>query len=87
MSFAWLINIAHSTAKPVHGPQALSIVVCHLPKSAKHMLVVEFSDLEIGSAAERRSSMAKYLPKRLRTLYRTVPLSFLAKHHKIRYFI
>jgi hypothetical protein len=36
------------------------------------MLVVEFADLEIGSAAERyRTSMAKYLPKRLRTLYRS----------------
>jgi hypothetical protein len=35
------------------------------------MLVVEFADLEIGSAAERyRPSMAKYLPKSLRTLYR-----------------
>jgi hypothetical protein len=36
------------------------------------MLIVEFSDLEIGSAAERyRTSMAKYLPKPLRTLYRS----------------
>ena len=35
------------------------------------MLIVEFADLEIGSAAERyRTSMAKYLPKPLRTLYR-----------------
>jgi len=35
------------------------------------MLVVEFADLEIGSAAERyRPSMAKYLPKPLRALYR-----------------
>ena len=35
------------------------------------MLVVEFADLKIGSAAERyRTSMAKYLPKPLRTLYR-----------------
>jgi hypothetical protein len=52
-------------------PPASSIVVCHLPKSAKHMLVVEFADLEIGSAAERyRTSMAKYPPKPLRTLYR-----------------
>jgi len=35
------------------------------------MLIVEFSDLEIGGAAERyRTSMAKYLPKPLRTLYR-----------------
>jgi hypothetical protein len=68
MSFAWLINISHSTAEPVHGPRALSILVCHLPKSAKHMPVVEFA--EIGSAAERyRTSMAKYLPQRLRTLY------------------
>src|SRR5258705_6941858 len=67
---------------PPHGERALgrgnwmpprvsSILVCHLPKSAKQMLVVEFADLEIGSAAERyRPSMAKYLPKRLRALYR-----------------
>ena len=35
------------------------------------MFVVESPDLEIGSAAERyRTSMAKYLPKPLRTLYR-----------------
>ena len=35
------------------------------------MLIVEFADLEIGSAAERYStSVAKYLPKPLRTLYR-----------------
>jgi hypothetical protein len=35
------------------------------------MLVVEFADLKIGSAAECYStSMAKYLPKPLRTLYR-----------------
>jgi hypothetical protein len=35
------------------------------------MLVVGFADLEIGSAAERyRASMAKYLPKPFRTLYR-----------------
>jgi hypothetical protein len=47
------------------------MLVCHLPKSAKHMLIVEFADLEIGSAAERyRTSMAKYLPKPLRTPYR-----------------
>jgi hypothetical protein len=53
------------------GPRASSILVCHLPKSAKQMLVVEFADLEIGSAAERyRPSMAKYLPKPLRALYR-----------------
>jgi hypothetical protein len=38
-----------------------------LPKSAKQLLIVEFADLEIGSAAERyRTSMAKYLPKPLR---------------------
>jgi hypothetical protein len=48
-----------------------SILVCHLPKSAKQMLIVEFADLKIGSAAERyRTSMAKYFPKPLRTLYR-----------------
>jgi hypothetical protein len=47
------------------------MLVCHSPKSAKHMLIVEFVDLEIGSAAERyRTSMAKYLPKPLRTPYR-----------------
>jgi hypothetical protein len=35
------------------------------------MLVVEFADLEIGSAAERyRTSMAKYLPKPFRAVYR-----------------
>ena len=35
------------------------------------MLIVKFANLEIGSAAERyRTSMAKYLPKPLRTLYR-----------------
>ena len=53
------------------GPRESSILVCHLPKSAKQMPIVEFADLEIGSAAERyRASMAKYLPKPLRTLYR-----------------
>ena len=42
-----------------------------MPKSAKQMLIVEFAELEIGSAAERYStSMAKDLPKPLRTLYR-----------------
>jgi len=55
----------------IHGSTVSSILVCHLPKSAKQMLVVEFADLEIGSAAERyRPSMAKYLPKPLRALYR-----------------
>jgi hypothetical protein len=35
------------------------------------MLVVEFADFEIGSAAERyRTGMAKDLPKSPRTLYR-----------------
>jgi hypothetical protein len=35
------------------------------------MSVIEFTDLEIGSAAERyRTSVAKYLPKPLRVLYR-----------------
>jgi hypothetical protein len=34
------------------------------------MFIVEFADLEIGSAAQRyRTSMAKYLPKPSRTLY------------------
>jgi len=52
--------------------KVLSILVCHLPKSAKHMLIVEFAYLEIASAAERyRTSMAKYLPERLGTLYRS----------------
>jgi hypothetical protein len=47
------------------------MLVRHLPKSAKHMFVVESPELEIGSAAERyRTSMAKYLPKPLRTQYR-----------------
>jgi hypothetical protein len=47
------------------------ILVRHLPKSAKQMLVVEFTGLEIGSATESyRPSMAKDLPKSLRTLYR-----------------
>jgi hypothetical protein len=50
----------------------LSILVCHLPKSAKHVRIVEFAYLEIASAAVRdRTSMAKYLPKGLRTLYRS----------------
>jgi hypothetical protein len=50
----------------------LSILVCHLPKSAKHVRIVEFAYLEIASAAVRdRTSMAKYLPKSLRTLYRS----------------
>jgi hypothetical protein len=54
------------------GLRGSSILVCHLPKSAKQMLIVEFADLEIGSAAERyRTSMAKYLPHPLRTLYRS----------------
>ena len=35
------------------------------------MLIVKFANLEIGSAAVRyRTSMAKYLPKPLRTFYR-----------------
>jgi hypothetical protein len=55
----------------IHGSAVSSILVCHLPKSAKQMLVVEFADLKIGSAAERcRPSMAKYLPEPLRALYR-----------------
>ena len=54
-----------------HGPQLSSVLVRDLPKSAKDMLVVEFTDLEIGRAAERyRTSVTKYLPKPLRTLYR-----------------
>jgi hypothetical protein len=36
------------------------------------VLIVEFADLKIGSAAESyRTSMAEYLPKPLRTLYRS----------------
>ena len=55
-----------------HGLQVSSILVCHLPKSAKHTFIVEFSDLKIAGAAVRYStSMAKYLPKRLRALYRS----------------
>jgi hypothetical protein len=47
-----------------------SVLVCDLPKSAKHMLIVEFADLEIGRADERYSaSMAEYPPKPLRTFY------------------
>jgi hypothetical protein len=35
------------------------------------VLIVEFADLKIGSAAESyRTSMAEYLPKPLRALYR-----------------
>ena len=38
------------------------------------MLIVKLANPEIGSAAERyRTSMAKYLPKPLRTLYRGMP--------------
>jgi hypothetical protein len=47
-----------------------SVLVCDLPKSAKHMLIVEFADLEIRRADERYSaSMAEYLPKPPRTFY------------------
>ena len=64
-AIAWSVAISSAILR------GSSILVCHLPKSAKQMLVVEFADLEIGSAAERyRASMAKYLPKPLRTLYR-----------------
>jgi hypothetical protein len=42
-----------------------------MPKSAEHMPVVEFADLEIRGPAERyRTSMPKYFPKSLRALYR-----------------
>jgi hypothetical protein len=55
-----------------HGRPVSSVLVRDLPKSAKDMLVVEFTDLEIGGAAERyRTSVTKYLPKPLRTLYRS----------------
>jgi len=47
-----------------------SVLVCDLPKSAKHMLIVEFTDLEIGRADERYSAcMAKCPPKPLGTFY------------------
>jgi hypothetical protein len=46
------------------------VLVCDLAKSAKHMLIVEFADLEIGRADERYSaSMAEYPPKPLSTFY------------------
>jgi hypothetical protein len=55
-----------------HGRPLSSVLVRDLPKSAKDMLVVEFTDLKIGGAAERyRTSVTKYLPKPLRTLYRS----------------
>jgi hypothetical protein len=55
---------------PAAGPQVSPVLGCDLPKSAKHMLIVEFADLEIGRADERYSaSMAKYPPKPLRTFY------------------
>jgi hypothetical protein len=54
-----------------HGRPLSSVLVRDVPKSAKDMLVVEFTDLEIGGAAERyRTSVTKYLPKPSRTLYR-----------------
>jgi hypothetical protein len=47
-----------------------SVLVCDLPKSAEHMLIVEFAHLEISRADERYSaSMAEYLPEPLRTFY------------------
>ena len=55
-----------------HSPYLSSVLVRDLPESAKHMLVVKFTDLEIGSVAERYgTSVAKYLPKPSRTLYRS----------------
>jgi hypothetical protein len=47
--------LAASVAVSV-GPRASSILVCHMPDSEKHMLLVEFPDLEIGSAAERHAT-------------------------------
>jgi hypothetical protein len=48
-----------------------SVLVCDLPKPAKHMLIVEFTDLEIGGSDERCGpGMAEYPPKPLRTFYR-----------------
>jgi hypothetical protein len=35
---------------PAAGPQVSSVLVCSLPKSATHMLISEFADLEIGRA-------------------------------------
>jgi hypothetical protein len=47
-----------------------SVLVCDLPKSAKHMLEVEFADLKIGRADERYgASMAEYFPKPFRAFY------------------
>jgi hypothetical protein len=55
---------------PAATPQVSPVLVGDLPKSAKHMLIVEFADLEIGRADERYSArMAKYPPKPLRTFY------------------
>jgi hypothetical protein len=60
----------HRQSKATHA-WVSSTLVGHVPKSAKHMPIVEFGNLEIRSAAERyRTSMAKYFPKPLRTLYR-----------------
>jgi hypothetical protein len=48
-----------------------TVLVRDLSKSAEDMPVVEFTDLEIGSAAKRhRTSVTKYLPKPLRPLNR-----------------
>jgi hypothetical protein len=55
----------------IHGLRVSSILICHLPKPAKQVLFVGFTDLEIGSAAKRyRTSMAKYFPKPLRKIKR-----------------
>jgi hypothetical protein len=55
---------------PEARPRVSSVFVCDLPKPAECMPVVEFADLEIGSADKRYgASMAKYLPERLRALY------------------
>ena len=78
-----LVGVCPSSSVPtlirraLPGPDSISrkcyrYSSCHLPKSAKDVRIVEFAYLEIASAAERyRPSMAKYLPKRLRTLYRS----------------
>ena len=64
-------RILTRNGRQADGLRGLSILVCHLPKSAKQMLIVKLANLEIGSAAERYStSVAKYFPKPLRALYR-----------------
>jgi hypothetical protein len=62
---------AQNGALLTYASDLSEILARHLTKSAKQMFVVRSADLEIGSAAERHgTSMAKYLPKPLRALYR-----------------